>query len=233
MSFQALYELRGLRRTFDEHKRSLEVLKGLNLSIPQSKLVVIGGPSGAGKSTLLHVLGLLDQGYEGSLLFLGEELNRLSENTATRYRLERVGVVFQRYHVIDALTVLENVAWPYWRLHGDRRGALMRARELLDGFGMGELARYRPTKLSGGELQRVALARALVNRPAVILADEPTAQLDETNAMHIIEVLRELRRQGNSVVVVTHDPNLMSVADVIVRMSYGRVLREDEGHLGT
>lgn len=218
-----LFELHALTRTFSEGKNTVAVLKGVTLQLHQNQLTAICGPSGAGKSTLLHILGLLDRSFEGTLCLLGEDLTQLTEQASTRYRLERIGFVFQRYHVIDAMTVLENVAWPHWRLYRDRKRAFDRARALLDDFGLAERANYHPAKLSGGEMQRVALARALVNSPAVVLADEPTAQLDETNAKHIIDSLHNLAAQGHSVVVVTHDPNLARAADSVVNMSYGRV----------
>jgi ABC-type lipoprotein export system ATPase subunit len=153
--------------------------------------------------------------------------------------LQHIGFVFQRHHVIDAMSVLDNVAWPHWRLHGSRRRAYERARLLLAQFGLADRMEHHPTKLSGGELQRVALSRALVNAPSVILADEPTAQLDESNARHIIELLRQLREKGHSIVVVTHDPNLAEEADLVLHMRYGRFveladtgggLREGVGH---
>lgn len=230
MSNALLYEAEGLSRTFFEAGRDVEVLKGISFAIPRNTLVAVCGPSGAGKSTLLHILGLLDRGYRGTLSMQGELLSRLNERDATRYRLERVGLVFQRHHVVDAMTVLENVAWPGWRLDGNPRQAFSKARQLLGEFGLADRMSHHPAKLSGGELQRVALARALINRPSVLLADEPTAQLDEPNARQIIETLRALREQGHSIVVVTHDPHLANAADLRVNLQYGRIVELQEKH---
>lgn len=230
MSDALLYEAAGLSRTFFEAGRDVEVLKGISFAIPRNKLVAVCGPSGAGKSTLLHILGLLDRGYRGTLSMQGELLSRLNERDATRYRLERVGLVFQRHHVVDAMTVLENVAWPGWRLEGNPRQAFSTARQLLGEFGLADRMNHHPAKLSGGELQRVALARALINHPSVLLADEPTAQLDELNARQIIETLCGLRDQGHSIVVVTHDPHLANAADLRLNLDYGRIVESEEKH---
>jgi ABC-type lipoprotein export system ATPase subunit len=217
-----LFEADGLGRSFVEAGQRFDVLNDLAFRIPERRLVAICGPSGAGKSTLLHILGLLDRDFSGTLRMHGQDLSKVSVRSSSRYRLQRIGFVFQRHHVIDAMSVLENVAWPHWRLHGDRRGAYERARLLLAQFGLSDRMQHHPSKLSGGELQRVALSRALVNAPSVILADEPTAQLDEPNARHIIDSLRQLRESGHSIVVVTHDPNLADAADLVLHMRYGR-----------
>jgi putative ABC transport system ATP-binding protein len=230
MTSTALYRLERLSRGFIEAGQPVQALDGLTLEIPASRFVAICGPSGAGKSTLLHVLGLLDRDYRGSLSLLGEDLGKISSRAVTRYRLEHIGFVFQRHFLVDAMTVLENVAWPHWRLHGDRRSAFARARDLLEELGLAERTGHRPLHLSGGELQRVALARALVNAPRVLLADEPTAQLDEPNAMHIIRLLSSLCSKGHSVLTVTHDPLLTAAADVVLRMRYGRLLASKEAN---
>lgn len=228
MTTDALYRLERLSRSFVEAGQTVRALDDLTLDIPASRFVAICGPSGAGKSTLLHVLGLLDHDYRGSLSLLGDNLGNFTAAAATRYRLEHVGFVFQRHFLVDAMTVLENVAWPYWLLHGDRRGSFARAVELLEDLGLGARTRHRPRHLSGGELQRVALARALINTPRVLLADEPTAQLDEPNARHIIQLLTRLCQKGHSVLAVTHDPMLSDAAALVLRMHYGRIATSSE-----
>lgn len=216
----------GVGRCFGRGPRAVQALTDVCFSVEAGELVALTGPSGSGKSSLLNILGLLDVGYSGTLRLDGERPCTQTAAALCRQRLGRVGFVFQHFHLLDALDVAANVAWPAWRLTGQRKGAWRRAAELLDQFGLGGHLRQSVRTLSGGEMQRVAMARALVNDPPVILADEPTGQLDEANARVIIEHLTNIHRRGKTVLVVTHDPVLLAVAARVIELSFGRVVAD-------
>jgi putative ABC transport system ATP-binding protein len=218
-----LYELSDLSKVFKTRAATVTALDGISLSIAEGELVAVAGPSGSGKSTLLAVLGLLDADYSGQAMMRGRSVQKLSNSARARMRLAEVGLVFQSFHLLPALDVRTNVALPHWKLHGDRRRALSRADALLGELGLEGRSRYDVTRLSGGEMQRVAIARALVNDPIVVLADEPTANLDADSATAVVALLRRTHAQGAAVVVCTHDTELLAAFPRVVRLRHGRM----------
>ena len=223
---EAVLVARELRKDYPMNGEAVHALRGVSLGIDRGEYVAIVGPSGCGKSTLLQLLGGIDVATSGSVELLGTRLDTLSDRELTRLRLTRLGFVFQRFHLLPVLSARENVELPMAEagLRPPERRA--RARELLDYVGLGSRADHRATQLSGGEMQRVAIARALANRPAVLLADEPTGELDAATGQEILEVFRRLNRDGSTLVVVTHDDHLAREATRVVHMLDGRI-RDD------
>ncbi|MFM7207207.1 MAG: ABC transporter ATP-binding protein [Planctomycetaceae bacterium] len=225
-----LLRVRGLRKAYRSGEATLEVLRGVDVDLAAGEFVSIVGQSGSGKSTLLHLVGLLDAADAGTIELDGLRVDALSATRRDRLRNTAVGMVFQSYHLLPELDALENVLAPLMVRHGVldwlrvRRDARDAARRLLDRFGLGGRLRHKPRQLSGGEMQRVAIARALVTRPRLLLADEPTGNLDEATGGGILETLCELNRaDGLSIVLVTHDAAVARRADRIVRLAAGRV----------
>ncbi|MFO0895214.1 MAG: ABC transporter ATP-binding protein [Phycisphaerales bacterium] len=226
-----LLDARDLHKTYQMGRVRVPVLRGAGIRVQEGEWVAILGASGSGKSTLLHLLGGLDtrDPGPGSILFRNREVGRLTGGARNRYRNRSVGFVFQFYHLLPELTVMENtvlpgmigaggVAW-LWTRREVRKEAL----RLLEAFGLGERIRHRPRELSGGERQRVAIARALINRPEVLLADEPTGNLDERTGSGILDILAAEHRRGLAMVMVTHDPAVAARADRVVRLVAGAV----------
>jgi len=219
-------ELEGVVKDYGEEVVS-RVLHGINLRVGRGELVALVGPSGSGKSTLLNLLGLLDRPSGGKLVLMGRDTARLEESEITELRGKSIGFVFQFHHLIPALTAAENVAMPLFIADGRVRAEhIERARELLGRLGLAKLASAYPRRMSGGEQQRVAIARALVQRPALVLADEPTGNLDTKTADDVFEMLRSLNREmGTAMLVVTHDPRLASRCDRVIELVDGRIVR--------
>ena len=204
---------------------SLEVLHGVSLDISDGEIVSIVGASGAGKSTLLQIIGSLLEADSGEVIIDGVKLSTLSEDKLSDFRNRHIGFIFQSYHLLPEFTALENVMMPMLIAGGKRSDAEARARELLDLVGMSHRVEHKPETLSGGEQQRVAIARALINRPSVVLADEPTGNLDTATRDEIQRLFIELRdRTGQTFVIVTHDVALAERSDRTIRMSDGRIL---------
>ncbi len=202
--------------------RPLTVLDGVTLEVPAGQVVAVTGPSGSGKSTLLGLIAGLDRPTAGSIALDGVDITGLGEDDLARLRRDRIGFVFQAYHLITTLTALENVAVPL-ELAG-RADALVRARACLDAVGLGERAHHHPVQLSGGEQQRVALARAVAPRPRLLLADEPTGNLDSATGASVVDLLLALNReQGSTLLLVTHDPALAGRAERVVALRDGRL----------
>jgi ABC-type lipoprotein export system ATPase subunit len=218
-----LYETGNLTRRHRRGDSTIVALAGVSLSVAAGELVAVVGPSGCGKTTLLQILGLLDAGFEGQLRFEEKDVRALPAGQLAALRLGKIGFVFQSSQFVDALTVLENIALPGWHLHGNRRRAEQRARELVTELDLEQRRDLRPHLLSTGELQRVAVARALSCDPAVVLADEPTATLDAANAARIVTALAGIAKGGRTVIIATHDPVVMGSANRIVSLSYGRL----------
>jgi len=206
------------------------VLRGVDLEIRQGEFVAIMGASGSGKSTLLHILGLLDKADAGEVFFEGEEVSRLKAKRQDRIRNRDIGFVFQFYHLLPELDVQENVmlpvmvSTPIWRWFGRRKMVSEHAKEILARLGLTRQIGQRPSTLSGGERQRVALARGLVQTPKILLADEPTGNLDSASGKAILEVLAQLNKQGQTIVMVTHDPSIADRADRRLILRDGRVV---------
>jgi putative ABC transport system ATP-binding protein len=220
-----IVRVRELTMRFRSGDREITVLDGVSLDVADGEFVAVTGPSGSGKSTLLGLIAGLDQPTGGSVTVGGRELERLDESALARLRRDTIGYVFQSFHLIPTLTAAENVAVPL-ELAGVAE-PLVRARALLDEVGLKERAQHYPVQLSGGEQQRVAIARAVSLAPPLVLADEPTGNLDSATGAEIIELLLRLRRdRGSTLVMVTHDPALADHADRIVLLQDGRILGE-------
>lgn len=216
-------EARDLHRIYRRDSVEVHAVRGVSLSIGVGDHVVVVGPSGSGKSTLLNLLGAIDTPTRGSVRILGAETSDLSDRALTRLRLLNVGFVFQRFHLLPALTALENVELPMTEAGTPGEARRRRARELLTYVGLSDRAEHRPGEMSGGEMQRVAIARALANRPAVVLADEPTGELDREMGRQIAELFGRLNDDGTALVVVTHDPGLSRPGSRTFRMQDGEV----------
>lgn len=219
---------RGLRKTYRMGSEVVRALDGVDLVVERGSMVAIMGRSGSGKSTLLSILGGLDRPDEGQVVLDGVDITRLNGRALTRVRREKLGFVFQQFNLIPTLTALENVELPmrYARVPpGQRR---QRALEALARVGLAHRAHHRPSQLSGGEQQRVAIARALVMRPALVLADEPTGELDSQTAAQVIELMETLNRElGQTFLIVTHDPGLARHCGRIIRMQDGRIISDE------
>lgn len=226
----AILRVRDLRKNYRSGETTLEVLRGVDFDLAAGEFVSIVGQSGSGKSTLLHLMGLLDAADSGEIALEETRIDRLPSARRDRLRNSAIGMVFQAYHLLPELDALENVLAPLMVRHGViewlrvRREARARAADLLTRFGLGGRLHHKPRQLSGGEMQRVAIARALVTQPRVLLADEPTGNLDEATGGEILDTLCELNRaDGLSIVLVTHDAAIARRADRIVRLAAGRV----------
>jgi lipoprotein-releasing system ATP-binding protein len=219
--------LAGLVRRFPQGRSVLEVLNGANLEIRPGEIVALVGPSGAGKSTLLHIAGLLERPDEGDVWLGGQSGGQLSEDKRTRLRRVHLGFVYQYHHLLPEFSALENVALPQMIAGVAPRAARARGLDLLRGMGLEARAQHRPGQLSGGEQQRVAICRALANNPRVLLADEPTGNLDPHTAEGVFEALLHLvRTVGLAVLVATHNPELARRMDRTVRLSDGQLVEE-------
>ena len=218
---------RAISRSYGCGAATVRALHLVDFSIDEGEMVVIWGPSGAGKSTLLEILSLLDDGYRGVLFLRGVDVRTLSGRERVKRRLADIGMVYQRFHLLDSLDARDNVALPHWRLHGDKRRAQRRAEELLAKVGLQERLRSRPHQLSSGEQQRVALARALVNDPQLVLADEPTGNLDAASAEAVVGALIDAHRAGCTFVFVTHDIDLALRAPRRLPLRFGELQEDD------
>jgi putative ABC transport system ATP-binding protein len=202
---------------------TVHALRGVSLRVSQGDYIAIVGPSGSGKSTLLQLLGGIDTPSSGAVEILGTPLETLGDGELTRLRLTRLGFIFQRFHLLPVLTARENVELPMAEAGLRRPERQARARELLDFVGLGHRAEHRATQLSGGEMQRVAIARALANRPAVVLADEPTGELDAATGQEILALFRRLNQGGTTLAVITHDDRLAAEAGRVIHMLDGTI----------
>jgi putative ABC transport system ATP-binding protein len=226
-----MINLQNVKKIYRMGAVDVAALKGLSLRIERSEYLAILGPSGSGKSTLMHIIGCLDTPTEGQYELLGENVGQLSRNRLAEIRNLRVGFVFQSFHLLPHATALENVELPMIYRKVGTRERRKKAGELLERVGLGERLHHRPTELSGGERQRVAIARALANDPAIILADEPTGNLDSAAGSEIIRALDDLWRQGRTVIIVTHDQEIAQRAERIVRLKDGSI-EEDTRRVG-
>lgn len=217
-------EARAVSRVFPMPAGPVTALRDVTMRVEAGEYVAIAGPSGCGKSTLLHVIGCVDTPTSGQVWIDGREVAALSDADRSRIRLTRIGFVFQRFFLLPMLSALENVELPQAEAGVGRRERRDRARELLDFVGLAQRADHRPAQLSGGEMQRVAIARALANRPRLVLADEPTGELDQATGQAIAGLFDRLHRDGTAVVVVTHDPGIAARAQRTLTMRDGRLL---------
>ena len=217
-----------LRKHFQMGATTVAALDGVSLDIESNTLTVVMGPSGSGKSTLLYLLGGLDRITSGSIVIDGQNLESMDENALALFRRRTMGFVFQSFNLVSSLTALENVAFPMQFAGVPAAARNERARRLLERVGLADRAHHRPTELSGGQQQRVAIARALVNEPSLILADEPTGNLDTHSGAAIMQLLSDLHRSGRTVLVVSHDPRMIRFATHKVYLLDGRVVTEEQ-----
>lgn len=215
-----LIEITDLKKVYYMGKVEVPALRGIDLKIEHGEFVALMGPSGSGKSTLLNMIGLLDTPSSGGIVVDGIEVSSLDDNDRSDFRLRKMGFVFQFFSLLMELNAIENVALPMM-MDGRKYD---RAAFLLELVGIGDRADHYPNELSGGQQQRVAIARALANEPAILLADEPTANLDTESSNQIVEIFRELNGQGQTIIMVTHEPELGEKADRIIKIKDGRVV---------
>jgi putative ABC transport system ATP-binding protein len=218
-----MIELKSIRKTYRQGSTAIHALDGIDLHIAQGEFIAIMGPSGSGKSTLLNVLGGLDRPDSGHYRLAQDEISALDDDAASAVRNRRIGFVFQSFHLLPRLTVLENVLLPQRYARAPDPDAPARARALLERIGLGQRLDHLPGQLSGGQLQRAAIARALLNAPDLLLADEPTGNLDSNSAADVMALLRELHAGGQTLVLVTHDPAIAASAQRTIHLRDGRV----------
>ncbi len=230
---QLIIEVRGLSKTIDSGSHKVEILKGIDLTVPRGQFVAVMGPSGSGKSTLLGLLAGLDAPSSGHILLDGQEITHLGEDEMAVLRGRKIGFVFQSYQLVPTLTAEENVLLPL-DLGVDGYDGAARARELLENVGLSGRLDHYPVQLSGGEQQRVAIARAFVCRPPLILADEPTGNLDSANGRHVLEMLLDLnRRERTTLLLVTHNHELAARADRLISLHDGRIVSDELLHVAS
>ena len=220
---RVLVEARDVRREYRLKGDLIEAVRGISLEVGPGDFLAIVGPSGSGKSTLLHLLGAVDSPTSGAVFLDGSDVTSMSDPQRARFRLEHVGLVFQRFHLLPMLTALENVELPMAEAGLSRRERLERAEALLARVGLADRMRHRPGEISGGQRQRVAVARALANSPALLLADEPTGELDRTTSAGVLELFQSLNEDGTAIVVATHDLQLAEGARQQLKLVDGRI----------
>ena len=224
---QPIIEVRGLSKTIDSGSHRVEILKGIDLTVPRGQFVAVMGPSASGKSTLLGLLAGLDAPSSGQILLDGQEITHLGEDEMAVLRGRKIGFVFQSYQLVPTLTAEENVLLPL-DVGGDGYDGAARIRELLESVGLSDRLDHYPVQLSGGEQQRVAIARAFVCRPPLILADEPTGNLDSANGRHVLEMLLDLNRsERTTLLLVTHNRELAALADRLISLHDGRIVSDE------
>ena len=219
-----MIQLDNIQRHYKQGSGTIQALRGLSLRIAPGEFVAIMGSSGSGKSTLLNILGALDKPSAGSYRLNGIEVGEMDDDAASALRSRQIGFVFQSFHLLPRLTVLENVLLPQRYLPAQDPEAPQRARALLERMGLGHRIDHRPGELSGGQLQRAAIARALLNQPSLLLADEPTGNLDSKSASDVLHLFSELHSQGQTIVLVTHDPNVAAKAQRTILLNDGNLV---------
>jgi putative ABC transport system ATP-binding protein len=223
MADRRLIELEGITRIYKQANREIEVLKGISLSIDTGEFIALQGPSGSGKSTLMHILGLLDRPSKGRYLLRQQDVSALPDNALSAIRNRTVGFIFQTFYLIPYVSAVENVMLPGLYSRTAARELRQRAEQILDQVGLGDRMHFKPNQLSGGQQQRVAMARALINDPRLLLADEPTGQLDSQTSGEIMGLIARIHEQGLTVVLVTHDDGVAGYARRRIRLSDGRI----------
>jgi putative ABC transport system ATP-binding protein len=222
-----LVELAGITKVYEKGRASVAALRGIDLAVEQGELIAIMGASGSGKSTLMNIIGCLDEPTSGSYLLDGVRVDGLTRNQLANLRNQKLGFVFQGFNLLPRTSALDNVELPLlYDRTGTRRQPRTLARQALERVGLGDRLEHRPNELSGGEQQRVAIARALVSAPALLLADEPTGNLDTRTSIDIMALFQELNQQGITIILVTHEPNIAHYARRIVELRDGRIIRD-------
>ena len=220
---QAIISLNNIRKDYYLGKEAVHVLKGIDLSILKNEYVALMGPSGSGKSTLMNILGCLDTPSAGQYILNGKDVSRMQDDELAKVRNEEIGFVFQQFNLLPRLTALENVGVPLIYAGISKKERNQRAAEILEKVGLADRAHHKPNELSGGQCQRVAIARALINTPSLILADEPTGNLDTKTSVEIMELFGQIQAAGNTVVLVTHEEDIAAHAHRVVRIRDGVV----------
>jgi putative ABC transport system ATP-binding protein len=217
-----------LQKNYQMGPVTVEALKDASFQIKEGEFVAIIGPSGSGKSTLMHILGCLDQPTAGRFLLEGQEISAVSENTLAEIRNKKIGFVFQQFNLLPKATILQNVCVPliYGGIRGRRR-QLELAEKALQQVGLGDRMHHRPTEISGGQKQRVAIARALINNPALVLADEPTGNLDTKTGKEIMDIFRQLNHEGHTIITVTHDQEIAAQAKRVIQIRDGLIQKDE------
>ena len=215
----SLLEIRNVSKIYGE----LKALDNINLKVEDGEWLAIMGPSGSGKSTMMNIIGCMDKPTMGEVLLDGKDISKESEKNLTSIRRDKIGLIFQQFHLVSYMSAVENVMLSqYYHSMPDEKEAL----EALERVGLKERAKHLPSQLSGGEQQRVCVARALINHPEIILADEPTGNLDEANENIVIDIFRQLHKEGTTLIVVTHDPEVGEVAERMIRLEHGRIISD-------
>lgn len=220
---QPIIEIKDIKRNFALGNETVYVLKGINLSINKGEYVALMGPSGSGKSTLMNLLGCLDTPTSGNYILNGKDVSKMSDNELAEIRNKEIGFVFQTFNLMPRTTALDNVALPLVYAGKSKKDRTQRAKEVLEQVGLGDRMDHRPNQLSGGQRQRVAVGRALVNHPSIILADEPTGNLDSNTSVEIMNLFNDIHAQGNTVILVTHEEDIAQFAHRIIRLKDGEI----------
>lgn len=220
-----ILDLKGIYKEYQQGKMSVPVLKDVNFSMEEGEYVAIMGPSGSGKTTLMNIIGCLDQATKGTFILDGQDISSCSENEMSDLRLNKIGFVFQSFHLLPRQTALANVEMPLNYAKVPKKERKIRALKALERVGLSERVNFRPNQLSGGQMQRVAIARAIVNNPKLLLADEPTGALDSKSGAQVMDLFQRLNDEGVSVLMITHDPDIAAHAKRVVMIRDGE-LRE-------
>lgn len=221
-----MIEIKDLHKSYKMGSNSLHVLKGIDFSVKEGELVAIMGSSGSGKSTLLNILGMLDEADSGEYTLDGVPIKNLNETKAAKYRNKFLGFVFQSFNLINYKNAMENVALPLYYQRMPRKARQEKALKYLDQVGLKEWAAHLPSELSGGQKQRVAIARAMAAEPKVLLADEPTGALDSTTSYEVMDLIQKINDQGNTILIVTHEPDIANMCKRIVHLKDGVILED-------
>lgn len=224
---RAIVRIRDLHKTYKLGQVSVPALRGVSLEIMDGSFTAIMGPSGCGKSTLMNMIGCLDRPTTGSVTIDGNEISKLSDDELAVIRNKRIGFVFQRFNLLPRLSAIENVELPLLYAHAPEGERIRKSHEVLSVVGLSDRAEHKPAELSGGQIQKVAIARALVNSPALILADEPTGNLDSVSGSEIMEIFRKLNSMGVTVMMVTHDRSIATNARRIIHLKDGQVIQDE------
>jgi putative ABC transport system ATP-binding protein len=223
---EVVIAVQGVKKFYPLGREGVWALKGVSFTIRTGEMVAIMGPSGSGKSTLMHILGCLDTPTEGEYILAGKAVAKLRDRELARLRNQEVGFVFQTFHLLPRYTALENVALPLVYAGVPRRERYRRATAVLEAVGLGDRLHHRPNELSGGQRQRVAIARALVNNPTLLLADEPTGNLDSQTSQEIMKLFRDLHKKGNTIVIVTHEPDIAAYCERLILLRDGVIVED-------
>ncbi|ACJ74925.1 ATPase component of ABC-type transporter, involved in lipoprotein release [Thermosipho africanus H17ap60334] len=223
---EIVFEMNQVKKIYKMGDVDVKALDGISFKIKKGEFVIIMGPSGSGKSTTLHIMGCLDKPTSGNVYIDGVDVSKLNDKSLAKIRGEKIGFVFQQFNLLPRLTALENVELPMMYKGVPLKKRRKRAKELLELVGLGDRINHKPTQLSGGQMQRVAIARALANEPSYILADEPTGNLDSKSGEDILEIFKRLNKDGMTVVIVTHDPELELLGNHVIFLRDGKIQEE-------